>query len=518
MLQGFTHRGLDRIVALEFGYPLPMGGTGCRLIAELFGRQPNLVLVDLMTGQILEAARHLDVESGRSVGPDQLYVAPPSPVRPDPRALGTPEAVSAVLAPQLSAGLAPAVALRQAFTGLTALWAQEIAARAGNGSARELAQALVDLLHDLEAGPWEPRLLRDDSGRPVAVSPVRLRHVPEALQQSCPSLGEAVKRLVNHLGHQDALVTRQGALRRVLRRLEVRLRTRRAKLAAESLEFSRADELRRMGELLVAHRGDAPRGTTEVTLPDYANGPEATISIPLDPALGAAANAERLFKSARRGRRGAIRVAARMAETEKELGQVHAWSQRVAEARNLDDLEIVQKEMEGVPHLLGPQDRESLGEGKRPRQSGGGPGAARQRDRGADRQLRRFVSSEGFTILVGRDTEGNDYLTQQVARPHDLWLHVQGHSGSHVVVQVPNRSASIPRPTLIQAAQLAAYYSQARDAGKVAVDYTLRKYVRKPRKAKPGLVTITQEKTIIVVPDKSLVRKLAAGPEASPRS
>jgi predicted ribosome quality control (RQC) complex YloA/Tae2 family protein len=78
------------------------------------------------------------------------------------------------------------------------------------------------------------------------------------------------------------------------------------------------------------------------------------------------------------------------------------------------------------------------------------------------------------------------------------------------VVRVPNRTGNVPRRTLVQAAQLAAYYSQARDHGKVAVDYTLRKYVHKSKKAKPGLVTISQEKTIIVSPDKSLIQKLAA--------
>jgi predicted ribosome quality control (RQC) complex YloA/Tae2 family protein len=113
-------------------------------------------------------------------------------------------------------------------------------------------------------------------------------------------------------------------------------------------------------------------------------------------------------------------------------------------------------------------------------------------------------------ILVGRDNEGNDYLTVHLAKSHDLWLHVQGHAGSHVVVRVPNRTGNVPRRTLVQAAQLAAYYSQARDHGKVAVDYTLRKYVHKSKKAKPGLVTISQEKTIIVSPDKSLIQKLAA--------
>ena len=110
---------------------------------------------------------------------------------------------------------------------------------------------------------------------------------------------------------------------------------------------------------------------------------------------------------------------------------------------------------------------------------------------------------------MGRDNEGNDHLTLHLARSEDLWLHVEGFPGSHVVVRTRGRTGGVPRRTLIEAAQLAAYYSQARSHGKVAVSYTLKKYVRKPRKSPPGLVTITQEKTILVKPDKELVEKLA---------
>jgi predicted ribosome quality control (RQC) complex YloA/Tae2 family protein len=358
----------------------------------------------------------------------------------------------------------------------------------------------------------------------MAASPVRLRHIPEEKQQPCPSLGEMVERLASHLNRQRTFITRQTTLRQVLRRLEVRLRSRRAKLAAESLEFGRADLLRRMGEILVAHQGDIPRSATEVTLPDHACGGEATITIPVDPALSPAANAERLFKAARRGRRGAIRVAVRLAETETELGRIQAWSERVAEASSLEALEAIQKEMEEAPRLLAPQDRATLDgspaarsaeprcppTGRPPKQAVQARGGRSRQHRGTGMEPRRFVSSDGLPILVGRDTQGNDYLTVHLAKSHDLWLHVQGQSGSHVVVRVPNRSGNVPRRTLIQAAQLAAYYSQARDHGKVAVDYTLRKYVHKPKKAKPGLVTISQEKTIIVSPDKSLARKLSA--------
>ncbi|MBI4842075.1 MAG: NFACT family protein [candidate division NC10 bacterium] len=520
-LQAVTHHGLDRVVSLEFGYPLPAGEAGCLLIAELFGRHPNLILVDRMTGQILEAARHDPAANGRSIEPEQPYRAPLTSARPDPRLLGTVEAIGAVLAPPLAAGLSPGVALRQSLAGLTDAWAKEVVARAPvPHGASELARALLDLIREIETGPWTPHLLLDSAGRPVAASPVRLRHVPEAQQQPYPSLGEMLKRLASHLTQQQDVTRHQTMLRQLLRRLEVRLRSRRAKLAAESLEFGRADLSRRMGEVLMAHQDAVPRGATEVTLQDYAAGPGSTITIPLDPALSPAANAERFFKAARRGRRGAIRVEARLAETEAELGQVHAWAERVADASSLETLETIQKEIEAARRLLAPRDRAMLAvrsapgrgrskqapAGHRPPRKPGRPGRTGE----TGLEPRRFVSSDGLPILVGRHTQGNDYLTQHLAKSQDLWLHAQGHPGSHVVVRVPNRSNGVPRRTLIQAAQLAAYYSRAREHGKVAVDYTLRKYVRKPRKAKPGLVTISQEKTIIVTPDKSLAQKLAA--------
>lgn len=514
-LQAVAHRGIDRVAALEFASRVPVPDAECLLVVELFGRQPNLVLVSRKTGEILESARHLQSPDGRIIAPGHTYVPPPAPSRPDPRVLGSVEAIGAALAPHLAAGLAPSLALRQSLAGLTSLWEQELAARTGTGAPEELARALVDLIQIVENGPWEPRLVLDTDGRPVAASPIRLRHVPEGNQQPCESLGEMVDRLARHLHSQRAFMSQQTRLRQLLRRLEVRLRSRRAKLAAEALEFGRADLLRRMGEILVAHQRDVPRGATEVILPDHTGGAAATITIPVDPALSPAANAERLFKAARRGRRGSIRVTARLAETEAELGRVHAWSERVAEASSLETLEAIRLEMEQSPRLLTPQDRTALaGTGQTQNPASREPGRrARSRPAGEHRKQgpvpRRFVSSDGLQILVGRDNEGNDYLTVSLAKSHDLWLHVQGHAGSHVVIRVPNREGNVPRRTLIQAAQLAAYYSQARDHGKVAVNYTLRKYVHKPKKARPGLVTISQEKTIIVSPDKSLIQKLA---------
>jgi predicted ribosome quality control (RQC) complex YloA/Tae2 family protein len=526
-LAALAHRGLERVLRFEFASPFPtQGDTGGRwhLIAELFGSRPNLILIDASTGNILEAVRHDPPGSTRSFEPGLPYSAPPAASRADPRLCRGIETLQAALAPALAVVDGAAAALRLAFVGLTDRWAREVTACAGGTSPEVLAQALADLLFRVEAGPWEPHLLLDERGHPTGLSPIRLRHLPQDRQQPAGSLGDASERLAAHQAAQRELTERQRALRQVIQRLENRLRSRRVKLVEESSEFARADEYRRMGEALVAHQPEIPRGATEARLPDLTQGEEGTITIPLDPAVPLAVNVERLFKAARRGRRGAVRVTARLAVTDVELGRAQDWGRRVAEATLPEQLDTVQRELDGIPRLLAPHDRAILAAVESPgkpvsragagRTAGASAPTTKQR-RGTGPVPRRFVSSEGFPILVGRDNQGNDHLTLHLSRSEDLWLHTEGFPGSHVVIRVQNRTGGIPRRTLIEAAQLAAYYSQARTHGKVAVSYTLRKYVRKPRKSPPGQVTITQVKTIVVKPDKSLVTKLAA-PESDP--
>jgi predicted ribosome quality control (RQC) complex YloA/Tae2 family protein len=516
-----AHRGLDRVVCLDFEPSLGAvpsageAGAGCRVVLELFGSQPNLLLVE-PGGRILEAARHTAPPAARPQGPGLPYIPPSAAARPDPRLLGSPEAVAAALEPLLAAGLAPSQALRQGLSGVSDLWAREAAARAADRSALELARSLQGLVAAIAMGPGQPHLILDASGIPEAVAPFRLVHLPDARQQPAPSLGEALERLAAHLADRQSFSVRSSALRQLLRRLEARLASRRAKLLAETEEFARSDAYQRMGEILVANQAAVPRGAAAVALPDHAAGPSVTLTIPLDVTLPAGANAERYFRLARRGRRGGLRVAGRLAETDDSLARVTALAARAAAARDPEALTGLQRELEQAPRLLTPADRDRLTTPPAGPAVSRAPGPVMKPAprpvadrRQAGPEPRRFVSSEGLAILVGRDTEGNDHLTQHVARSEDLWLHAEGFPGSHVVIRMQDRTGGVPRQTLLEAAKLAAYYSQARTHGKVSVSYTLKKYVRKPRKSPPGLVTITHEKTVVVKPDKELVARLA---------
>ncbi len=511
--------GLDRRVTLAFEGP---GATSpVHLVAELFGSRPNLILVEPASGRILETARHPVLEGDRGQGPGGRYAPPPASIKPDPRLLGDTAALAAILAQAMATGLPAVMALQQAFLGIPPLFAREICARADAENPPELATGLARLLEAAAAGPGDAVLVLDEHGAPSAVSPIRLRHLPEERQRPMPTLGEAIESLAVHRRSELAAGGIRREMERILRRLAERLESRRTKLMAEAAEFDRAEEYRHLGEILVAHQEAVPRGATSVALPDYARGPDATVTIPLDPAVPASENAERLFQAARRGRRGTLRVAGRLAETEAEQKRLQAWRERLVAAQRGEELETVRRELEAAPRLLTAREREALaGYGAAPPARAGIPrGVPAKPARAAEfprgLEPRRFVSSEGLPILVGRDNEGNDHLTQHAARSEDLWLHAEGFPGSHVVVRMQRRTGGVPRRTLVEAAQLAAYYSQARSHGKVAVSYTLKKYVRKPRKSPPGLVTVTHEKSIVVKPDKELVARLAAGGEVS---
>lgn len=120
----------------------------------------------------------------------------------------------------------------------------------------------------------------------------------------------------------------------------------------------------------------------------------------------------------------------------------------------------------------------------------------------------RFVSSDGFEIIVGRSNAQNDELTTKTARRTDMWLHTKTVHGSHVIISCDGLTP--PEQTLIEAASLAVYYSQARDGGRTEVDYTMVRNVRKPSGSMPGKVIYTDYKTISAVSDEALSERLRA--------
>ena len=240
-----------------------------------------------------------------------------------------------------------------------------------------------------------------------------------------------------------------------------------------------ASKWKRSGDLILANLADAIRVDGKVLVVDYFDENIPTVEIEIDENDSLTEAAEKNFRRYTKARNAGEEISKRLETLQKELARLDLQKARLTQAIADKDDAIVDEYAEEKPEKS----------------------QTKQKDRHAESftGARRFQSGEGFEILVGKASKDNDYLTFRVAKSTDLWLHAADYPGSHVVVKNPNRQ-EIPPKTLLEAAQIAAFYSQARTQPKVAVHYTPKKFVNKPKGASAGLVSLSSFKTILVEP------------------
>ena len=260
----------------------------------------------------------------------------------------------------------------------------------------------------------------------------------------------------------------------------------RSHLTKDLKQHGDADEHKRMGDLLLANIGTAKRRGSKVTLTDYYAEDTPLIELEIDENTTLQEAAARCFNRYTKARRAADEIAHRRAILETELKSLRA---RQSELENIIGI----RNEAALESFSGAAQSPHRSTKNRQKSSGDVPGA------------RRYRSSDGYEILVGRAARDNDHLTFRVAKPYDLWLHAADYPGSHVIVRNPTR-ADLPHRTIIEAAQLAAQFSQARRDAKVDVHYTQRKFLSKPKGAAPGLVRMSSFRSITVEPGESVER------------
>jgi predicted ribosome quality control (RQC) complex YloA/Tae2 family protein len=236
---------------------------------------------------------------------------------------------------------------------------------------------------------------------------------------------------------------------------------------------------KRFGDLLLANDGTAIRQRGRVMLTDLFDEAAPTIEIEGDENASLSEIAEDYFRRYRKARNGRRIINERIAVTDASLTSAEAMLARIDAAIADDDVEFLA--------TIAEPPKKSVPVGRRKKQEDSFKG------------VRRFSSTDGFEILVGKKAVDNDHLTFRIARSLDIWMHAADYPGSHVVIRNPNRK-EIPNRTLIEAAQLAAFYSSGNKQTKAAVNYTQKKFVNKPRKAPPGLVSLSSFKTLLVEP------------------
>jgi len=270
----------------------------------------------------------------------------------------------------------------------------------------------------------------------------------------------------------------KSALRKKLKRVVKRVEA----LESDLAKAARYRTYDRYGELLKSRLGDVPKGASSVTVTDYFDPALLELVLPLDPAKSPRGNMDDYFRKYRK-----------FLSAEKEIPPRLLTAQAEAAA--------LRESLASLDRDEAPADEGNLVGAVRE------PPLRRKKENASAKPFRRFATEAGDAILVGRNSRENEELTFGLARSHDLWLHASGTSGSHVVLRL-EKGAEIRKESLLDAATLALHYSDLRKSGQGEVLYTYRKHVRKPRGAKPGLVTVTQDKHLYVKLDQKRLKRL----------
>ncbi|MBI5708090.1 MAG: NFACT family protein [Armatimonadetes bacterium] len=451
-LEDASQVGFDRILRLAFR----KGDKTQTLVLELMGKHTNVVLIG-PDGNVTTAAKQLGPsKSVRPVLPGKSYASPPSSFRRKPWEAETYEEL------RKAEGASPYLLASVGAEGETE----------GTLSA-DSRKRLVQIREAVASGSFRPYESETSGVYPLPLG--KLAETGKPAESLSLSLERHYALLAGSLEVHRLRSTLEGQLKRV----ETARRRAITSLEVALEHGDRAVQDQLCGELILAYQHQIVAGDSSFETQDYEGN---RVSMPLDPDLGAVENAQKYFRRAKKSRLKGPEMAVRLAKLQADLAVIDETLNAVRAATEASSLAKLEAEARrrGWLHTASIQEKED-----RPFQG---------------YKIREVLAPSGHKVLFGENATSNDYLTTKVAKPNDWWLHVRGAPSAHVVVRTDNQPDRVPRTTLEFAAVLAAKQSAAKHSSLVAVDYTLKKYVRKPRGAAPGSVLIERERTLHVSP------------------
>lgn len=460
--------GADRVVRLQFLDPAAKPLT---LVVELFGAAGNLLLLD-GDGLIIDALKRIS-DGERLVLPGKPYPA----LLPTGR---IPFSLAAGHLPADAHQLEPFLAwVKQTLIGVTPLALAALAAGMHRGIAPETlladyAQRMNDPAAKPALGNWK--------GRRVLV-PFPHPELELSELQSFASMSEALEAFAEVAEKDPGRGSLASELAKIVKRSRKRLQARLEKLRQEELLVEKEEEYGQWGSLLLANLYQLKKSQNEARLDNYFLDPPQPVVIPLDPRRNPQENAAGYFQKAKKCRRGREHIQRRLLETEEELQWLDAIDLALEEAAEAADWEAIRSDLVEAG-MLRPQ-----------------PGRSRSRS-GNDPQtgVRQGLSPGGFRLFWGKNPRTNDYVSRQLTARDDLWFHAHGLPGCHLVLKRDGRAGEVPESDRLFAAALAAGYSRGRNDQRVEVIQASGSAVRKPKGARPGLVTVQEFSTLLVVP------------------
>jgi len=484
ILESIEQDGLERVITFSFKGRNELGDVSYKkLIVELMGRHSNIIFVDKENDVIIDSIKHISpsLSQYRTVLPGNPYKEPPHMDKLNPLEMDESSLLTLL---DFNKGKMDQQ-IRDTFSGLSPQIIKEILFQAKFTNRDTLPVAFTSVLAPIQTNNYTPFMITDAAKDAFSVIP--LEHL-EGEQKFFNNVHEMLDRYYVDKAERDRVKQRAHDLERFLRNEYQKNKKKITKLEKTLSDADKAKKQQKFGELLTAHMHLVSPGQKEVTVVDYYDPEQNELTIPLNPQKTASGNAQQFFKKYHKLKNSVAFVKKELTSAKREMDYLDTLIQQVelATTRDLDD---IREELENGGYLKKKVDNKK-----------------KKKKKKTDKpSVERYVSSEGVDLYVGKNNKQNEYLTTRLARQDDTWLHTKDIPGSHVII----RHQDFGEQTLLEAANLAAYFSKSRMSGQVPVDYTLIRHVKKPNGAKPGYVTYDNQTTLFVNPNQDLVLELA---------
>lgn len=486
----------ERIVVLHIDNIGELGDlTQKKLVVEIMGKHSNVILLN-SDDKIIDSIKHIDkdISSVREIMPARSYSLPPAQDKISPEDLD----VDSLFENTEDESNRIAKFLLSSIKGFSPLLCKEVCFRSGvepdaliknlsNKDIKNIQISLNNIVKEILSSNFAPCIIWRD---PDILKPLDFHCIKITQYQHVEffdSINNVLDIFYSSKDNIERLTQKKASIFKVLNNSIDRCNKKITIYQDIMRESAERDKYKLFGELIISNIYCIPKNSEKVSLLNYYSSDNEYVEVPLDKNLLPQENAQKYFKKYTKSKTAYIHASKQLKETYLELEYLESVSHNLENCKNLSEIEEIREELILAGYL----------EAKRKNKN--------KKDTLKSTPL-KYKSSDGLTIYVGKNNVQNDTLTLKTASSNDIWLHTKNIPGSHVIIR--KQKGDIPKSTLEEAALLAAYHSKAKMSAQVEVDYTTVKNVKKPKGAKPGMVTYVNYKTVFVTPHEELVNKL----------
>ena len=492
--------GLERIAKIQLEAMNEMGDMVDRnLIIEIMGKHSNIILTD-ESRKILDSIKHIthETSSVREVLPGKTYTLPPSQNKLNPLETDYETFKNAF---RQNEGVKIQQFIYKNYTGISPASANEIAFEAGISGDDYTAQISEEYLEKLynsfssiieytKTGSFSPEIISEpETNKIIEFFPFDSKQFTGFNKKKFSSISQLLEEFYYSKDNAYHIQQKAHDMRRVVlnniercaKKKDIQLKT--------IKDTENMDLWRLKGELITANIFAIEKGMKKFKAVNYYDENLPEIEITLDENMTPSENAQKYYNKYNKAKRTLSALEIQKKQNDEEMAYLESVLSYIDSAKDEADLNEIKAELVNQGFMKNKNTNKN--KGVKIKKS----------------KPYHFISSDGFDIFVGKSNTQNDELTLKIAKGSDIWLHTKNIPGSHVII-FTNGACKVPDKTLLEAANLSAYFSKAKNSTNVPVDYTLKKFVKKPSGAKPGMVIYETNSTVYITPDENMIKSM----------